>query len=205
MIRVEGVRLLLADIRDLPPTSTLEAAADPSRRAQSGRMRGDARLRSLAAGWLLFQAFGARSYRRNLWGRPELVGGGPHFSLSHSGRWVLLAVSDAPCGCDIEERRENRPFDAIAKRHFHPDEYADFLRLGAAPALFYRLWTLSEAYMKGVGKGFALPPRLFRHAPDPPHRLLTSTEPGFGDWHFHVGEDIPGATYAIAVRDGGVA
>ena len=201
MIDVGGVRLWLADLRDLPPVGTMEKAADPERLARSRRMRGEARMRCLGAGWLLFRAFGAREYRRNAWGRPELAGGGPFFNLSHSGRWVLLAVSEHPCGCDIEERRPGRPFDRLAARHFHPGAYADFRRLGGSAELFYRFWTLGEAYMKGVGKGFALPPREFRHDPSPPHRLLDSSEPGFGAWRFRVGGDVPGCTYAVAVRD----
>ena len=79
--------------------------ADPQRLERSRAMRGEgARLRCLGAGWLLHRAFGAREYHRNEWGRPELVGGGPFFSLSHSGTKVMLLVSDSPCGCDIEER-----------------------------------------------------------------------------------------------------
>ena len=160
-----------------------------------------ARLRCLGAGWLLHRAFGAREYRLNEWGRPELVGGGPFFSLSHSGTKVMLLVSDTPCGCDIEERIEGRPLARIAERFFHPAEFAEFRRLGASPPLFYRLWTLGESYMKGVGKGFALPPRSFRHEADPPHRLLESSEPGFEAWRFHVSEEIPGYTFAVALAD----
>ena len=197
----EGVELFFADIHALPPLEELERVASPARLERCSQMRGDARLRSLAAGWLLHRAFGPREYRRNEWGRPELNGGGPSFSLSHSGRMAMLAVSDTPCGCDIEERRADRPLERIAERHFHPEEYADFVRLGATPALFYRLWTLGESYMKGIGRGFALPPRLFRHDPQPPHRLLESSEPGFRDWTFMVSETIPGYTFAVALKD----
>ena len=195
------IELFFADIRFLPGLPELERAASPDRLERSRRMRGNARLRCLGAGWLLRRAFGPREYRRNEWGRPELADGGPRFSLSHSGSLVMLAVSDAPCGCDIEERRADRPLARIAERHFHPAAFADFRRLGASPELFYRFWTLGESYMKGVGKGFALPPRLFRHDPEPPHRLLESAEPGFQDWTFRVCEDIPGYTFAVAVGD----
>ena len=192
------VQLSFADILELPSVTELERAADEDRLARSRRMRGDARLRCLGAGWLLHRAFGTREYVRNEWGRPALAGGGPCFSLSHSGRWVMLAVSDAPCGCDIEELRADRPLERIAERHFHPEEFADFRRLGATPTLFYRLWTLGESYMKGVGKGFALPPRAFRHAVEPPHRLVESSEPGFEAWRFRVSEEIPGYIFAVA-------
>lgn len=195
-----NVQLSFADIRDLPSVAELERAADPARLERTRRMRGDARLLSLGAGWLLHRAFGAREYVRNEWGRPALAGGGPCFSLSHSGRWVMLAVSDTPCGCDIEERRTDRPLERIAERYFHSAAFADFRRLGSTPALFYRLWTLGESYMKGVGKGFALPPRAFRHEAEPPHRLLESSEPCFEAWRFRVSEEIPGYTFAVASK-----
>ena len=192
--------LFLTDIRELPPVAELERVADPTRLARSRAMRGEgARLRCLGAGWLLHRVFGAREYRCNEWGRPEFVGEGPFFSLSHSGTKVMLLVSDFPCGCDIEERIPNRPLERIAERFFHPAEFEDFQRLGASPDLFYRLWTLGESYMKGVGKGFGLPPRSFRHETEPPHRLLESTEPGFATWRFRVSEEIPGYTFAVAV------
>lgn len=197
----DDAQLFFADIRELPSVAELERAADPERLARSRAMRNEAgRLRCLGAGWLLHRAFGLRTYVRNEWGRPALAGGGPCFSLSHSGDWVMLAVSERPCGCDIEARRTGRALAGIVARHFHPAEAADFRRLGGSPELFYRLWTLGESYMKGVGKGFALPPRCFRHEATPPHRLLESSEPGFEAWRFRVSEDIPGYTYAVATR-----
>ncbi len=199
-IALPGTRLVFADIRELPSEAEMEAAADSERLVRARRMRTrDARLRCLAAGWLLRKAIGPLAVERNAWGRPQVAGGGPpFFSLSHSGNLVMVAVSDQPCGCDIEERLPGRPFAKIAERHFHPAEFSDFRRLGGTPALFYRLWTLGESYMKAVGKGFALPPRTFRHEATPPHRLLESTEPGFRAWRFAVSEDIPGYTFAVA-------
>ena len=189
-----------ASLQDLPPLAKLEACASPERLAASRRFRfPEPRLRSLAAGWLLHRAFGAREYLRNEWGKPYLPGG-PHFNLSHSGDRVMLVVSDAPCGCDIERRRPDRDLAGLARHCLHPGALADFERLGATPELFYRFWTLGESYMKGVGKGFALPPRAFRHSPEAPYPLLESAEPGFADWSFQVGEEIPGYTYAIALH-----
>ena len=194
------MRVYHADLRDLPPLAELEACATAERLAASRRMRVEAaRYRSLAAGWLLHRAFGKRDYGRNEWGKPFLPGG-PHFNLSHSGNRVLLVVADTPCGCDIEERRGNRDFAAIVRHGLHPGAQEDFFRLGATPELFYRFWTLGESYMKGVGRGFSLPPRNFRHSAEPPYVLLESSEGGCADWAFEVHEEIAGYTFSIAWR-----
>lgn len=194
------VSILHADLNDLPSVDELESHADPERLAAARRMRDSTdRLRSLAAGWLLWQAFGKRTdYIRGPHGKPALPGG-PFFNLSHSGDRVLLVVSDAPCGCDMERHRSNCDFDALARRWFHPDAYADFLRLGATPEIFYRFWTLGESYVKGVGDGLAaLPIRSFRHSAEPPYALLASPLPDFQRWTFELHEEIPGYTYALA-------
>ena len=189
-----------ADVSALPSTDALEAYADPTRLAAARRTRDpEARRRTLAAGWLLCRAFGKRAdYVRGPHGKPALPGG-PFFNLSHSGERVLLVVSDAPCGCDIERHRPDRDVVALARRWLHPDAYADFLRLGAAPAVFYRFWTLGESYVKGVGDGLAaLPPGSFRHSAAPPYELLSSPLPDFRRWAFDVHEEIPGYTFSVA-------
>ncbi|UHQ56779.1 4'-phosphopantetheinyl transferase family protein [Microbulbifer sp. YPW16] len=80
------------------------------------------------------------------------------FSLSHSGDWIALAVSEqGPVGIDIEQPRPRRNVMRIAHRYFHPDECA---LLEAPPAAdterqFYRLWTLKEAFFKARGTGIS--------------------------------------------------
>jgi 4'-phosphopantetheinyl transferase len=79
-----------------------------------------------------------------------------HFSLSHSGNQGLLAISPAPVGVDIEAL----PAPDMAQRLsalMHPHEQARILSApeAAQPTLFTRLWCRKEAYLKGVGIGFA--------------------------------------------------
>ena len=85
---------------------------------------------------------------------------GIYFNISHSGEYVLCAVSEKPVGCDIE-KAENAPFE-ITDSVFLPSERkyiaeaqndADKLRR------FFRLWTMKESYIKmtGEGLGEALP------------------------------------------------
>ena len=86
-----------------------------------------------------------------------------HFNVSHSGEWVLCAVSDAPVGADIEQVK---PFRAgMVARYFTAAEAAYIW--GNNPPLdgnvtdadtcarFYRVWTAKEAYVKMTGTGIS--------------------------------------------------
>ena len=48
-------------------------------------------------------------------GKPILKNGVKHFSLSHSGEFIVIAVSNYNCGVDIEQIKE-RDYKAISKR-----------------------------------------------------------------------------------------
>jgi 4'-phosphopantetheinyl transferase len=96
-------------------------------------------------------------------GKPKLPGGnGPAFNLSHSGIYAVMAVSRGrQVGIDIEMRRSDSDFLAVAREYFSAAELA---RLDACPAqaeaFFFRYWTLKEAYLKATGAGLA---GLLRH------------------------------------------
>ena len=111
--------------------------------------------RLLGAGMLLHRMLGVRREEDisfNPWGKPALSGGGPCFSLSHSGDYALLAVSDAPLGADIQQVRPVSP--GLLRKLARPEELA-------AGMEFFTLFTRKEAMMKACGLGFALPPRSF--------------------------------------------
>ena len=99
-----------------------------------------------------------------------------HFSLSHSGTWVLCALSDAELGCDVEGPRRFDP--ALARHFFHPDETAWLFSLPPREqdAAFLRLWTLKESYLKAVGLGLSLPLDAFRILPEGGDFALTLQE-----------------------------
>lgn len=86
-----------------------------------------------------------------------------HFNVSHSGDWVLCAVSDKQIGVDIEMVK---PFRAgmIARYFTHAE--ATYVWDGNAPlegnvtdpdtcTRFYRVWTAKEAYVKMTGTGIS--------------------------------------------------
>ena len=135
-------------------------------------------------------------------GKPALVGpaadAAPGFNLAHSGLLVALAVSDGRrVGIDVERVRRGPNFNKLARRFFCPRETR---ALEAADPeqrrrLFFKFWTLKEAYLKAEGSGISLSlravdvsgaPDTFLHAPwepveDRPRGLrLQRLDPGAG-------------------------
>jgi phosphopantetheinyl transferase len=80
----------------------------------------------------------------------------PAFSLSHGPGWIACAVAQADnIGIDIDsEARRNRT-DDIAARYFHPAEQGELAKAmnrEERQCLFFRQWTLKEAYIKALGE-----------------------------------------------------
>jgi 4'-phosphopantetheinyl transferase len=93
------------------------------------------------------------------YGKPHLVGHSDfHFNISHAGRYVVCAFSDAPVGIDIEEIL---PVDMkIAERFFAEREKEYIFEQTSESAqreAFYRVWTMKEAYIKREGRGLGIP------------------------------------------------
>jgi phosphopantetheine--protein transferase-like protein len=93
-------------------------------------------------------------------GKPALIAPDStlEFNLSHSGRWLAVAVSrEAPVGVDIQEKDGGRPLTRLARRYFTRCEVEelDGLEEDAYLSRFYRLWALKEAWIKA--RGDALP------------------------------------------------
>ena len=119
----------------------------------------NARQESLCAGLLFAYAMERRGLPRDAAverlpaGKPVLCGREDvFFSLSHSGRYALCAVSGSAVGADVQEIRPART--GIARR-FHPEERAWLESLPAEErneALF-RLWARKEAWVKAVSDG----------------------------------------------------
>jgi 4'-phosphopantetheinyl transferase len=80
-----------------------------------------------------------------------------HFNISHSGDWVVCAVSAKEVGIDVEKIRETN-FN-IARRFFSNDEVKHLFALPKNQQLeyFFDLWTLKESYLKTLGTGLTKP------------------------------------------------
>ena len=94
------------------------------------------------------------SYLKNQLSREELLknengkpyfNNGPYFNISHSGRYVLMAVSTAEIGVDIEEIK-NKDMSSLV-RIFNEAE----AKIIKEHSDFYYLWCAKESLIKCMG------------------------------------------------------
>ena len=91
-------------------------------------------------------------------GKPSLAGHPEiHYNISHADGIAAVKVSEFECGIDCERVRECDP--RVMKRVCTQAEQA---AIKSAPEneralLFFRLWTLKEAYVKALGRGLSFP------------------------------------------------
>ena len=80
-----------------------------------------------------------------------------HFNISHSGEWVVCAISEKEVGIDVEKIRKIN-FN-IARRFFSTIEVDQLFSLPEKAQLnyFFDLWTLKESYLKALGTGLTKP------------------------------------------------
>jgi 4'-phosphopantetheinyl transferase len=95
---------------------------------------------------------------RPIGGKPFLEGApGYHFSVSHSGDWVLFASARRPVGIDVE-RIEDFPIEAVDLILAPGEkECLDGMSIRDRVRGFYRYWTLKESYGKALGIGLIEP------------------------------------------------
>lgn len=148
-------------------------AISPERKAKADRLLSpEKKMLSVGAALLLDYALGKSgekapfAIRLGENGKPFLENGKTHFSLSHSGKWAICAVSEHEIGCDVEKIAEANLL--LAKRFFTEKESAEILSRQTEEernALFFRYWTLKESFQKATGLGFALPMKSFEIEP----------------------------------------
>jgi 4'-phosphopantetheinyl transferase len=128
-------------------------------------------------------------FQVNPFGKPILQDVPLQFNVSHSRGAVALAVSMRLVGIDIEERQRKVEHLGLARRYFaegearHLEELAESER---GPA-FFAIWTLKEAYVKGIGRGLTFPLDAFCFDLDVDRlRHFRALKDFVSDeWHFH--------------------
>jgi len=79
---------------------------------------------------------------------------GIHFNISHSGEWVVVALSPEVVGVDVEKKRKVP--EGVARRFFSETENEMITNAGSEAEkadIFFTLWTLKESFLKAIGKG----------------------------------------------------
>jgi 4'-phosphopantetheinyl transferase len=87
-------------------------------------------------------------------GKPFLADQSLSFNLSHSGDWIVWAVSlQGEIGVDLEEIDPAVHWQRVATRYFSEEEQ-EVLQASTEPVrLFYDLWAMKEAWVKSSGEG----------------------------------------------------
>ena len=126
-------------------------------------------------------------------GKPYLHGNLLYFNVSHSGKYLAIAISKYPAGIDIQEPKFIK--DGMFRKVVQPEE--DCLIGADRQKDFLRLWTLKESFVKAEGKGLriALKDYYFEKEND---RYLVNYGGQRMPWTFNI-EEIMIPNYAISV------
>ncbi len=138
------------------------------------------KLRCLVGGLLLSYALGHKnSPLQNAYGKPYFEQG-PHFNISHSGDYVVLATSTHSIGIDVEIIKSFNI--GVAKKCFTPNELA-WLEKQNTKQAFFKIWTAKESIMKATGLGFSLNPSSFDVLPISDGPRIINEQKWFLYWH----------------------
>lgn len=86
-------------------------------------------------------------------GKPYLKNSpGLFFNISHSGEYVICAISRAELGADIERHREVR-FLQVGKRFLTEEEWKIWEQSPDPQKYFFDQWVKREAFLKWKGTG----------------------------------------------------
>ncbi|MCA8887943.1 4'-phosphopantetheinyl transferase superfamily protein [Hyphococcus flavus] len=203
----DGAVLLWAGTSEAPVGDLLQAcerilSSDEIIRARSFRQEEDARSFVTAHAVLRLQLAAHHQcspsellFATGPNGKPHLIGiagrkarSWLHFNLSHTRGRALIGLSTAPIGVDIEQIEEFPDMLETADLAFTPESRAILAACtgDVRTRLFYRFWTLGEAFIKATGLGISQGLDTFAFTPSVPPRLTRIT-PGYGqvsDWYF---------------------
>ena len=118
-----------------------------------------------------------------------------HINISHSGDWILIAISKTDVGVDVEKVIPDFAFQDMLSSSFSQEECQHIEASANSRLLFYELWVRKEALVKATAKGldddFAQIPSV-----DGVHQLEGDLLGATGNWtvrSFHVVDAYPAA------------
>ena len=151
--------LYIAGIDELPNDDFTETISEYRLKKAKNYKNEDDRKLSILSSLLLDKALKKHDlsernmkYTFNAYGKPYFANAEDlHFSISHSGEYAMVVLSDKEIGCDIQQIKDINL--SIADRFFTAEER----KYVKCTENFFRIWTLKESFIKAIGKGLALP------------------------------------------------
>ena len=135
------------------PPQRLDAVSQIKNTAQADRALIGSALAAYMLNHYMGIPFANQIYEKSPQGKPFLVGyPNAHFNISHSGKYVVCAVSDRPVGVDVEQRIAYKP--RIAKRLFSLAVQEKIANSKDKDMAFTQCWAENEANLKRIGCGF---------------------------------------------------
>ncbi|MCQ2794921.1 MAG: 4'-phosphopantetheinyl transferase superfamily protein [Bacilli bacterium] len=120
------------------------------------------RMRSVAAFSLLLKlledekiSYRDSNFRIDQNGKLYLLNSNIHFNLSHSGNYVIVAISDSLIGVDVEHIKPQKDIKEIVNYVLDEKEIEEFSKSKNQINDFYLMWTKKESYTKCIGKGLS--------------------------------------------------
>jgi 4'-phosphopantetheinyl transferase len=214
------VRWLAVEPKETPHLTRWRSMLDPEELARADRYRfvADRDVYTAAHALTRFMLSEATGLSTSTWryvagefGKPalaaELSRWKLHFNVSHTHRLAACAIAWHDVGVDVE--RSDRTIDlGIARHYFAPEEVR--ILNSALPdqenKVFFRFWSLKEAFIKATGEGLRRPLDSFSFAFEPvriafhPER---NDRPGRDDpaeWRFWELHPTNNCAAALAVR-----
>lgn len=151
--------LYIAGIDEIPNDDFTETISEYRLKKAKNYKNEDDRKLSILSSLLLDKALKKHDlserdmkYTFNAYGKPYFANAEDlHFSISHSGEYAMVVLSDKEIGCDIQQIKNINL--SIADRFFTAEEK----KYVKCTEDVFRIWTLKESFIKAIGKGLALP------------------------------------------------
>lgn len=98
-------------------------------------------------------------FDKNDYGKPflsNITNENTYFNLSHSGNYVVCLIDKNECGVDVEKQDER--YIDIASSSFHEEDVKEInkcVNKEEKIKMFFKIWTIKEAYLKKLGVGLS--------------------------------------------------
>ncbi len=146
---MEIVRLVVLDVElAFRHQKVLLSKVNESQKEKAMKYKNEIdQIRSLASSYLV-NSLSSEPLLFNDMGKPFFENG-PYFNISHSGKYIVMAVSNKEVGVDIEENVEKNMSSLI--RIFNEAE----AKMIKEHADFYYLWCAKESLIKCIGSSIS--------------------------------------------------